>query len=90
MPPTVGRLKNVQLCSFPYTSIEPCLFQKDKLREQEKFVFIEKCNKRLHKFLEYRLPVKRSDIGWESMHRAELIQALQTGVQGDHSVARCL
>ncbi|CAK9232332.1 unnamed protein product [Sphagnum troendelagicum] len=69
-------------------TLNMCDSDKDKLREQEKFVFIEKCNKRLHKFLEYRLPVMRSDIGWESMHRAELIQALQTGVQGDHSVAR--
>ncbi|KAH9556576.1 hypothetical protein CY35_07G036800 [Sphagnum magellanicum] len=69
-------------------ALNMCETDKDKLWEEEKNVFFEKCNKRLHKFLEYRLPVTRSDIGWESLHRAKLVQALQTGVQADLSAAR--
>ncbi|CAM6033105.1 unnamed protein product [Sphagnum compactum] len=69
-------------------TLNMCETDKDKLWEEEKNVFFEKCNKRLNKFLEYRLPVTRSDIGWESLHRAKLVQALQTGVQADLSAAR--
>jgi hypothetical protein len=89
MPLIVDRLESVS--SFLIILLfKLCLFQKDKLWEEEKNVFFEKCKKRLHKFLEYRLPVAHSDIGWESLHRAKLVQALQTDVQADLSAARCL